>query len=42
MIDVEGPDVLSRYVALLEAQVQPKASSLDPIPGERAASRAYA
>ncbi|MDQ3185972.1 MAG: hypothetical protein M3Q16_05825, partial [Pseudomonadota bacterium] len=42
MIDVEGPDVLPRYVALLEAQVQPKAS-LDQIqPNDRAANLAYA
>ena len=42
MIDVGGPDVLSRYVALLEGQVRPKASQNRDHPHDRAANLAFA
>jgi hypothetical protein len=41
MIDVEGPDVLSRYVALLEAQAQPDASLDRMQPDDRAPTLAF-
>ncbi|MGH8762979.1 MAG: hypothetical protein ACREUR_07065 [Nitrosospira sp.] len=41
MINVEGPDVLSRYVALLETQVQPQASLDQVQPDKRAANLAF-
>ncbi|MBA4142266.1 MAG: hypothetical protein H0X43_04500 [Nitrosospira sp.] len=42
MIDVGGPDVLSRYVALLEAQVRPKASQNGTPPQNSPAKLAFA
>lgn len=40
MIEVGDPDVLSRYVALLEGQVRPRASRDQPCPEERAVNLA--
>ncbi|SEP05957.1 hypothetical protein [Nitrosovibrio sp. Nv6] len=42
MIDVGGPDVLSRYVALLEGQVRPEASQYQAHPHDSAAKLAFA
>lgn len=40
MIDVGGPDVLSRYVALLEGQGRPRTRQDQPCPDERAVNLA--
>jgi hypothetical protein len=42
MIDAGDPDVLARYVALLEGQVRPKANQSQPEPQDNTEDLAFA